>query len=69
MSRLSRRTGSGTLSLVVSTSTAVAPPAHYAAAQTAPMADRWFEEEVGYVSEMPVGLAIATGALEKGQAG
>jgi len=68
MSRLNQRTGSGNLSLVVSALTAVPPVTGCPAKQDAPMRQGWFEEEVGYVSEMPVALGIATSELEKGRA-
>ncbi|WP_164853774.1 hypothetical protein [Paraburkholderia kirstenboschensis] len=62
MSRFNRRTNRDTLfSVVLDASTAVAIPTDCRATPTAPMPEGWFDEEVGYLSEMPTTLRIRTG--------
>jgi hypothetical protein len=58
MSVANRRASSARLSLVVNKSSAAAIPPEREATTGEPMPQGWFDEEVGYIGETPVGARI-----------
>ncbi|MGF6964544.1 hypothetical protein OKW43_001549 [Paraburkholderia sp. WC7.3g] len=60
MSIAKRRASSARLFLVANTSSAVAIPADCKATTSGPTPEAWFEEEVGYIGEMPACTRIPT---------